>query len=118
MSARERFVGAWNARLHPERQEQIAQPNPADSRLPKTERKILAAPSYVGWQGVPRTLYGGGDVYDYFESRRISLTPTPRVCIHRLKLDVMNTSWEIVPLTKEGAEKPDDTAMAHAREIV
>ncbi|MFA5307085.1 MAG: phage portal protein [Candidatus Babeliales bacterium] len=83
----------------------------------KVERQKLVAPSYLGWQGVPRKLYGGGDAYDYLESRRISLTPTPRLCIQRLKLDVGGTDWEIVPLCEEGSDKPTDEAIEHARQI-
>ena len=83
----------------------------------KVERQQISPPSYIGWQGVPRTLYGGGDAYDYLESRRISLTPTPRLCIQRLKLDVMNTAWEIVPLCEEGKDAPTEEAIAHAKEI-
>lgn len=87
------------------------------SNMVRTEEHKWNAASYTSWQGVPRTVYGGGEYYDYLKARRLSLTPTPRLCIQRLKLDAINTAWEIVPLCEEGEDKPSDAAVEHARQI-
>ncbi|MFA5306650.1 MAG: phage portal protein [Candidatus Babeliales bacterium] len=99
------------------RQEQPTDVEEFRAKALKVERTELVAPSYVGWNGRPRTYYGGGDIYDYIESRRLSVTPTPRLCIQRLKLDVQNTAWEIVPLIEEGKSEPTAEAVEHARQI-
>jgi hypothetical protein len=95
-----------------------AQVNPLPSdKTPKLRQSELATPSFAGWNGVPRTLWGGGPDYDYLLARRIANTPTPQICINHLKSDVSNTDWEIVPLAEEGKDKPTDEAKQHAREL-
>ena len=83
----------------------------------KADRQPLARQIYQTWQGVPRLVRVGGDYYDYSESRILSLTHTPRMCINRYKIDIGSTDWEIVPLCEEGKDKPSDAAIEHARYI-
>ncbi len=82
----------------------------------KLKRHVIAQPSYVSWKGVPRLNYAGGTEYNYEEARMLACTPTPRMCINRKKLDVMNTAWEIVPLPDENG-KITETAKQHAIEV-
>jgi hypothetical protein len=83
----------------------------------RTAKHQMAQGLYINWQGVPRTLYGGGPDYDYIESNMLATTPTPRMCIQRKKFDIANTPWEIVPLPKDGKDKPDNEAIQHAKQI-
>lgn len=95
---------------------------PVQVEVLRDTEKTLSYPEpqtniYAGWRGIPRKLYTEGALYDYRESRELSLTPTPRLCIQRLKLDVMNTNWEIVPLIEPGKDKPTDKAVEHAKKL-
>ena len=83
------------ARTKVDSTEMQVKPAEAD-KSPKLREHELAVPTFTGWNGVPRTLWGGGPDYDYLISRRISNTPTPQTCINHLKSDVSNTDWEIV----------------------
>ena len=117
MSIRERFRKAANGfRLKSE---------PVPSATPHVDaitgshplRKESTTPEvfYNGWRGQPRLDYALGSFVDIREMRRLALSPTAMLCTQRLSLDVQNTQWEIIPLAKENAEKPDGTALEHAK---
>jgi hypothetical protein len=86
-------------------------------RLDKPEQQATTSSEFSNWKGTTRRIRLGGDFYDHLESRLLSLTPTPRLCIDRYKIDVASTPWEIVPLIEEGRDSPTDEAIAHAKQI-
>ncbi|MCW3994914.1 MAG: phage portal protein [Candidatus Bathyarchaeota archaeon] len=71
---------------------------------------------YVNWRGIPRLEMGGGRPFNYIQARTLALTPTPNMCRNKILADVLGTQCEIIPLSKEGRDKPTAEAETHAKE--
>lgn len=93
----------------------VTNPNQLDvaDQKPETDLSQL----YNNWKGIPRYEAAGGRQFNYLQARLLSLTPTPRMCRNKILMDVLGTACEVIPLCKEGHDKPTAAAEQHAKEI-